>query len=102
MNTQIFLNLIDNPLFLLFFSSFAGSFIGEFNRECNRKRKIKFILIIRSFILSWFVSYSTTLLLCAILKVDNNILIAISILLGILGDKEVIKYIRKFINKKID
>ena len=102
MNTQIFLNLIDNPLFLLFFSSFAGSLIGEFNIVCNRKRKIKFILIIRSFILSWFVSYSTTLLLSAILKVDNNILIAISILLGILGDKEVIKYIRKFINKKIN
>ena len=102
MNTQIFLNLIDNPLFLLFFSFFAGFFIVEFNRECNRKRKIIFILIIRSFILSWFVSYSTTLLLSAILKVDNNILIAISILLGILGDKEVIKYIRKFINKKID
>lgn len=100
MNTTFFLDLLAQPTFIIFISTFAGAFVGEFYREANNKKQCNFTIFFSKFLISWFTATATILLIHSFFELNNEMLIALSIIFGIIGHKDSIKFAKNLIESK--
>lgn len=101
MNFEFFLELLAQPTFIIFISTFAGAFVGEFYREANDKKQCSLIKFFSKFLASWITASATILLIQAIFEVGRNeMLIALSIIFGFVGHKDSIKFAKNLIQSK--
>lgn len=101
MNIEFFLGLLPQPMFIIFISTFAGAFVGEFYKEVNDKKPCKFNKFLSRFLASWLTAIATVLLMQSVLEVGSNeVLMALSMILGFVGHKDSIKYAKDMIESK--
>ena len=100
MNTIFFLDLLAQPTFIIFVSTFAGAFVGEFYREANNKKTCDIIIFFSKFLISWLTASATILLIQSFFEVSNEMLIALSIIFGIVGHKDSIRFAKNLIESK--
>lgn len=102
MNLDFFLNLLPQPTFIIFVSTFAGAFVGEFYREANDRKACSPVKFLSKFLASWLIASATVLLIQALLEVGRNeVLIGLSIIFGFMGHKGSIEYAKNLIESKI-
>ena len=97
MQSLFFLNLLQQPLFIIIEAAFIGSFVGEFYRQNN---SIKLINFISKFLASWAISSALMLVIASNFdKIKNNkmLLGGLSIFFGFIGQKKTIKYFYKMV-----
>ena len=103
MSMKFFLELLPQPTFIIFISTFAGAFVGEFYREANDNKVCSFIKFLSKFLASWLTAVATILLIQSAFEIGKNeILMAISIMFGFLGHKESVKYAKNMIDSKFN
>lgn len=103
MNIEFFLELLPQPTFIIFISTFAGAFVGEFYKEANDKKPCSFAKFLSKFLASWLTAVATTLLIQAVFEIGKNeVLMAMSMIFGFVGHKESIRYAKEIIDSKFN
>lgn len=95
------LQLLPQPTFIVFVSTFAGALAGEAYRETSDGVPYTFSIFIAKFFASWMVGFAATLLVKGFVNVGRNeLLIALSIIFGFMGHKETILVAKNIIESK--
>lgn len=102
MNLDFIFNLLPQPAFIIFISTFAGAFIREFERQINVSKNKTFLKFLSKFLVSWFISAATILIAISFFDISSNgnLLIGISIIFGYKGPTDCLEFVKTILDKK--
>ena len=101
MKNTFFLEVVPQPIFIIFVSTFAGAFVGEFYKEANNGKPCTYVKFLSKFLASWLTAAATILLMQSIFEVGKNeVLMALSMFFGFVGHKDSIKYVKSLVESK--
>ena len=102
MQTLFFINLLQQPFFIILICTFLGAFIGELFRKKTSMKLFKFI---STFLASWWLALAIMCILISLiaaLKNNKYMIMGLSGGLGYLGQEKSKDFLLKILNSGLD